>query len=224
MNSIASFFKETGTLKTFRAKTPILFQGEIPRDLFIVLDGIVRAYTITSSGEERVIGLYGKGSAFPLSWAIGEASTTLYYYEAVADSRVISVRKADFKETIVSNNEAAQALLSLVGHDYTSAQLRITGLTQSRTVEKLAYTFYYLMFRFGLERPNDNVLINMKLNQTLLANLIGQTREGTARNLKVLTEQGVVSYEGSSYTVNQPKLMGMLGEDSFRELVEATER
>lgn len=222
MNSFASYFKAHGTLKTFRAKAPLVFQGEVPRHVFVVLDGIVRAYTITSSGEERIIGLYGKGEVFPLSWALDEAPNALYYYEAMSDARVLAIKKSDFSAGIEENHEAATHLLKLVAHEYTSAQLRITGLTQSRTLEKLAYTFYYLMFRYGLDRGNDTMLINLKLNQTLLANLIGQTREGTARNLKVLVEHGAVSYQGSSYTVHRDKLIALLGEDNFRELVKTT--
>lgn len=222
MNSFASYFKDVGTLKTFRAKAPLAFQGEVPRDIFIVLDGIVRAYTITSSGEERIIGLYGKGNLFPLSWALDQAPNALYYYEAMSDARVLAVKKADFKTIVQADHEAAKQLLGMVAHEYTSAQLRITGLTQSRTLEKLAYTFYYLMFGYGLDRENDTVLINLKLNQTLLASLMGQTREGTARNLKVLVEHGAISYEGSSYTVHRDKLINMLGEDNFRELVESS--
>ncbi len=201
----------------FRAKAPILFQGEIPRHAFVVLDGMVRAYTITSNGEERIIALYGKGDVFPLSWAIGEATSALFYYEALSDVRVLAVTKSDFESVLADSPETTSALLALLGHEYTGLMLRITSLTQSRTLDKLAYTFYFLMMRHGLSRGEDYV-INLKINQTMLAALIGQTREGAARNLKALVEKGVISYSGSNYTVHKKALFNLLGEDSFREL------
>ena len=52
----------------------------------------------------------------------------------------------------------------------------------------------------------------------MLAGLIGQTRESTAKNLKLLKDAGVVDYTSSTYTVNKARLEAYLGEDAFRNL------
>lgn len=96
--------------------------------------------------------------------------------------------------------------------------LRIISLTQSRTLDKLAYSFYYLAHRFGIERENGETVINIKLSQIMLASMIGQTREGTARNIKELVTMGIISYTGSTYTVYTTRLLALLGEESFRDL------
>ena len=64
MATLASLLSSHGTVRTYRAKAPIAFQGEIPREAFLVLDGAVRSYTINASGEERIMSIYGKGSIF----------------------------------------------------------------------------------------------------------------------------------------------------------------
>lgn len=218
MPSLQSLLKDVGTMRKFHSKSPVIFQGEIPREVYIVLDGIVRAYAITGNGEERVVGLYGKGDVFPLSWTIGTAGSALFYYSAVSESRVLAVKKHDFDNLLTSNPGAVNSLLDLLGREYTGLMFRITSLVQSKTLEKLAYTLYYLSLRYGIARGNDMHLINFSLNQTMLANLIGQTREGTARNLKQLVEKEIVNYSGSDYTVNHKRLLDFLGEDSMRDL------
>lgn len=217
MSSITSLLSERGMIRTFRRGAPILFQGEIPRNVYIVANGLVRAYNITSGGDERTIALYGKGDAFPLSFAIGQANSALFYYEALSDSRILVVSKADFDETLDRNPDAARSMVDLLGREYTSLMLRVTAMSQSRTIEKLAYTFYYLSTRYGLAR-GDWHLIDIKLNQLMLGDLIGQTREGTARNLKTLVERGLIKYKGSSYSIQREKLIAFLGEDAFRDI------
>ena len=219
MATLASLLAQTGVVRTYRAKSPIAFQGEIPREAFIVLDGAVRSYTINASGEERIMSIYGKGSVFPLAWVLGNATNALFYYDALSDCRVLAIKKKDFDEARAGSLEITEALLEATSHEFTGLTLRITGLGQSRTIDKLAYTFYYLAFRYGLKRDGERYLINLKLTQSMLASLIGQTREGTARNLKTLVSDGIVSYKGTSYTVDRDKLVAFLGEDNFRQVI-----
>ncbi|HTK39380.1 MAG TPA: Crp/Fnr family transcriptional regulator [Patescibacteria group bacterium] len=218
--SLASLLKEHGQMRTYRHGTSVLLQGEIPRHVYVVLDGLVRAYTISSSGEERYVGLYGKGDVFPLSFAIGEATSALFYYEAVSDTRALCVDKPSFDNALLTNHDAATSLLAHVGREYTTLTLRLTALAQARTIEKLAYTFYFLVFRYGIEREKGWYVIDIKLTQSMLGSLIGQTREGTARNLKQLVRAGVVQYKGSLYSVHREKLISFLGEDAFRDIAQ----
>lgn len=196
----------------------VLFQGEIPRKAMIVRDGVIRAYTITSGGEERVVALYSKGDILPLTWVLGETSNSLFYYDAVTEARLMTFTKADFHGAINQNPEALQSVLRFVGTQYTALLLRITGLEQSRAIEKIGFTLYYLLFRYGTEKQPGVYVINMKLSQLMISNLVGLTRESSTKNLKVLKDKGIIDYTSSTYTVNKLKLEQFLGEDSFRDL------
>lgn len=218
MEALIQQLRSQGTMRVIKKGGNVFFQGEIPRKAMIVRDGIIRAYTITSGGEERVVTLYGRGDVFPLSWLLGETSNTLFYYDAVSETRLMSVSKEDFMHAITSNPAAMSAVLGFVGNQYTSLLLRITGLEQSRAVEKIGFTLYYLLFRYGIEKKPGHYTINMKLSQLMIANLVGLTRESSTKNLKVLKDKGIISYSSSMYTVNKHKLEQFLGEDSFRDI------
>jgi len=196
----------------------VLFQGEVPRRAMIVRDGVVRAYTITSTGEERVVALYGKGDIFPLTWILGETTNTLFYYDAITETRLMTFTKDDLTKVLDKNGEASRALMRFVGNQYTAMLLRITGLEQSRAVEKIGFTLYYLLFRYGVEKKPGVYTISIKLSQLMISNLVGLTRESSTKNLKVLKDKGVIDYSSSTYTINKQKLEQFLGEDSFRDL------
>lgn len=196
----------------------ILFQGEIPRKAYIVREGVVRAYTITSSGEERIVAFYSKGDILPLSWLFGETSNSLFYYDAVSDVRLLTVAKDDFLNVVMNDTAILGSMMTFLSNQYTALLLRITGLEQSRAVEKIGFTLYYLLFRYGIEKSPGIHAVNIKLSQLMIANLVGLTRESTTKNLKLLKDKGVIDYDHSTYTINKAKLENFLGEDSFRDL------
>ncbi len=218
MDALIQQLRPRGTMRVVKKGANILFQGEVPRKAMIVRDGVIRAYTITSGGEERVVALFGRGDVFPLTWVLGETTNTLFYYDAVSEARLMSVSREDFMDAILKNPSAMAALLSFVGNQYTALLLRITGLEQSRAVEKIGFTLYYLLFRYGIEKKPGLYTINMKLSQLMIANLVGLTRESSTKNLKILKDKGIISYSSSMYTVNKQKLENFLGEDSFRDI------
>jgi len=218
METFLKQIKPHSTLRVFKKGSNVFFQGEVPRKAMIVRDGIIRAYTITSSGEERIVALYGKNDILPLSWVLGETSNTLFYYDALTESRVLAVSKTDFDEVVNSSPEMLRILLSFVGNSYTAMLLRITGLEQSRAIEKIGFTLYYLLFRYGIETKPGVFTIDIKMSQNVIASLVGLTRESTTKNLKLLKEKQVISYTSSTYTINKQRLESFLGEDSFRDL------
>ncbi len=217
MENLIQQLRPNSTMRVVKKGANVLFQGEIPRRAMIVRDGFIRAYTITSSGDERVVAIYGKGDILPLSWILGETTNALFYYDAITETRLMTFSKEDF-HTALEDPQSMRAVLHFVGNQYTALLLRITGLEQSRAVEKIGFTLYYLLFRYGVEKSPGIYTIELKLSQLMISNLVGLTRESSTKNLKTLKEKGVISYVSSTYTIDKLKLEQFLGEDSFRDL------
>lgn len=218
MKQLLSQLRAVGTSTIYRKGSSLFFQGEIPRYAVVILDGVVKAYTISREGEETIVHLFGKGFILPNAWLHGEAPNALFNYEAVNDVRALRIKREDLDQIISSDPASLKEYLDITIHNQSSMLLRITGLAQSRATEKICYTLYYLSFRYGIDRGNGNFVIDLKITQSMLAGLIGQTRESTAKNLKLLKDAGVVDYTSSTYTVNKPRLEAYLGEDAFRNM------
>lgn len=207
-----------GNIRLFKKGSTLLFQGEIPQRAFVILDGFVKMYSINSEGEEMVVAFFCKGDIIPLPWLFGTTNNTLFYYDSLTDVRVLAISKDSFHKQLQSKPEHLNALLEFQNRQYTSLLLRITGLEQSRAVEKVAFTLYYLLFRYGVEKSPGMYFVDIKLSQSAVANLVGITRESTTRNLIILKDKGIITYQNSKYTINKAKLENFIGEDSFREL------
>lgn len=218
MKQFAKRLREVGVPRLYRRQSNLLFQGEVPRDAIVVLDGIVKVYSISPDGDEIIVDMFGRGAVLPASWINGQSQTSLLNYQAANDVRTIEVTKDKFHEILNESTEFQNEYIDELTKIQVSLLLRVTGLCQPRSVEKICYTLYHLLFRYGLERDNGNYEIDLKLTQHTIASLIGQTRESTAKNLKLLKAVGIIDYTSSTYTVNKPKLEAYLGEDSFQTL------
>lgn len=221
MKELGSTLEKLGTLRFIKKGTILLYQSEIPRHALVVKTGLVRAYAITNSGEERTISLHDNGDVVPLSWVFGETSSSLFYYDALSDSEIIAVPKTALVEATAKNPGLMSEILKLTMNEYTSLLLRITALEQSSAAEKIALTMYYLLFRHGKEIAPDTYSIHIKMTQSMIASLVGLTRESTAVNLKLLKKKGIVTYSNFSYTVNKVQLERFVGEDSFKNALES---
>ena len=209
-----------GTPRSFKPKTPIIYQGEAPRNGYYITSGLVKAYTLQDNGEEQIVAFLGPGDFFPLSWLFEKTSSSIYYYETLENCHAISVTRQDIKDYIWKNTEVKDALLDRMIEDQTAYLMRITALEQSRAVEKILFTLYYLMYQFGAptEIP-DEFIIETKLTHATIAALVGLTRETTATELNKLKKKEVLSYSKKQYRINKTKLERTVGEDGFTELM-----
>jgi CRP-like cAMP-binding protein len=220
MQSPTEKIKPYSHVRAYKKGTNIFFQGEAPRRGVMVSEGIVRSYTITTSGEERTVAFFTKDDILPLSWLMGTTTTSLFYYEAVSDVRTLQFSREDFIEQILNNREALYAMYDTLSKDHTAAMLRINGLAQSRAEEKVAFTLYYLMFRYGVkDAKHDYHTITVPLRHTMIAGLVGLSRESTTKILGSLQKQGIINYDRSTYRIHKELLESHIGEDAFRDII-----
>ena len=163
--------------------------------------------------------LHTRGDIFPVSWVYGETKNTLFYYEAGSDVELACISKNNLASTIAASPELTAKVLRFVVNDHTALLMRITALEQSNAADKIALTLYYLLIRHGVERKPGLFTIDIKMTQSMIASLVGLTRESTAINIAKLKKRGVITYSNFIYVVNRTNLEKLIGEDSFKDVL-----
>lgn len=197
----------------------ILRQHEIPPAAYVIKEGIVKTYNITTEGDEKPISFDVKGEIFPVSWIFSKTETTLYYYEAFTDCELYVVSKELYSEFMRKNPEVSYMVLGKFIGNHVGYMLQVHALEQSKASSKLLYTLYYLCVRFGKQGTQGQVAISLPLTQQELANFMGLTRETTAIELKKLERRGIVTYQRASYSVDAKKLNDLLDEEYDHDLM-----
>lgn len=201
-------------LRKFRKNQTLLFQGEVPTYAYFIKTGIVKAYNITSNGDEQIIALNSAGDIVPESWILGEAPVAYYFYEAFVDCEVYIIPRTDLSKMIEEDNELTRMMLRRFIRLYTGSRMHINALEQPKSRDKLIHLLYYLMTRFG--EPNGRLTkVNLRLTHQTLANMIGVTRETIAVELSQLRKEKVVSYRQQTYSINKNKLIEIRNEEEL---------
>ncbi len=219
MGDILNKIRAQGTVRSFKKRSILLYQGEAPRMAYVLKSGVIKLYTINNAGEEQIAAFHARQDIFPSSWIFGKSSTTLYYFEALTDCEVLTLpREALYKE-LVESPELLASTLDYFVTNYTGLLMRVTALEQSRAREKIMFTLYYLLFRYGRLNKAGRYVIELGLTHSIIASLVGLTRETTTTELSKLKRQKVLDYNLHNYIVNKQKLERMLGEDSFQDVL-----
>ncbi len=205
--------------RRIKAGTLIFHQGESPESAAILKSGIVKVYNLTSSGEEQLINFQLPSEVFPTPWVFGKTPVVLYFYQALTDCEIYMFDREEFLNFIYANNLILRVFLDYYVNNYIASVMRITALEQPRAKEKIMYTIYYLIQRYGKRLRKNQIQIRIKLTHQDIANLVGLTRETTAVEMSKLKKLGVISYVRQKYVVDESKLFEIIGDDHFKALV-----
>jgi CRP-like cAMP-binding protein len=218
MSSLATLSLSKSTKRTIKKRTILLYQGEIPRQGYIVQKGVIKVYRLSRSGDEQIIGFRMPGDIFPETWLFEKTSSALYYYEAMEDCEVLTAERSVIREHIRDNPEIERSLLDYFINSHTSQLLQITALEQSRAADKLLLMLYYLLFHYARQTTPGEYELRFHLTHTTLGNLTGLTRETTSVELGKLRRKGVISYSGASFTIHKGELERYLAQESFSDV------
>jgi CRP/FNR family transcriptional regulator, cyclic AMP receptor protein len=218
MENIAQLLPTQSTKRSVKKRSILIYQGEIPRQAYIVLSGVFKAYRLGNFGEEQIVGFRTKGDMFPETWIFSKTSSALYYYEALEDSEVLTVEKPVLLDLIESHPDIKQNVFEYVVNSYTGLLMQITALEQSRAAEKLLLMMYYLMFRYGKETSPGVYHVDLRLTHTTLGSLMGLTRETTTMELGRLKRRQIVTYDSKGFIIYRRELERRLGDESFSSL------
>jgi len=198
----------------------IIFQGEAPRNAYIIKTGIVKAYNLSIHGDEKPINFYLELDSFPGTWIYSKVPSAIYYYEAVSNDCVLYLVPRDrYLELIRSDKDIVLAELDRYVKEELNLSMQLNALQHSRANEKLMYTLHYLSINYGQKMDEFTRSIDLHLTHQDFANLTGLTRETAATELNKLKHLKVIDYgKNKPYIVNLSRLQSILNDQYISEL------
>src|SRR3954468_1232395 len=125
--SIDAHFDE-GTSKRY-LKSEIIVQGdEEPSGVFFILEGYVKAYSISQLGQQNLLLIQGEHEILPLPWALDGPQKVGIFYEAISDVTVKRTSKAELRVSMGSNHWLAEQILRQLVDAFTVYAQRIQNL------------------------------------------------------------------------------------------------
>jgi len=213
-------YLERHPTRTFKKGEIIIFQGEAPRNAYVVKEGVVKAYNLSVGGDEKPVAFYSQDAAFPGPWLYGKVSNAVYYYEVFsAEATVYMIGREEYLTFLKGRPELLYQELERYVVDQLGTSMRLNALQHSRASDKLLYTLHYLALNHGEVVEPGLIQISLDLTHQDFANLTGLTRETAATELNKLKRQGVITYgKQKPYRLNLTRLMQLLNDQYIADM------
>ncbi|MEE8413584.1 MAG: Crp/Fnr family transcriptional regulator [Dehalococcoidales bacterium] len=183
--------------RNFMSNEFIFWEGDSPDWFFIVAEGKIKALKYSSSGKEFIIAFFGPGETFG-EVAIFEDKPYPTSAQAVAETRVLAIKKDDFLSFFSERPQVALKIINILGERLRDAQNRLKDFAGGRVQQRLTSILLMLSLKMGPTLP---------FTRQEIADMAGTTTETTIRIMSQLKDRGIIrSTRGKVIIINTEKL------------------
>lgn len=212
MNSFRQFLAQYPA-QSFKKGETILLKGDRPTAMYVIESGLVKVYTITNGGDERLVTIAREEEDFPVGFALGLVDRAQYFYEAFSTCRIRLVSPEAYLQYVLSDPEVMKNRLTRLTVLLLATHARVNALEQSKAGDKIAETLLYMADQFGTALRAPTARFKLKVTQQEIANSLGLTRETTNIELKKLEVKKLISHSRKNYVLYMEQLKSYLGKD-----------
>jgi CRP-like cAMP-binding protein len=184
------------------AKDEIIFrQGDTGRELYIILKGKVRIFKISPSGDETSINIFSDSDL------IGELATIddqprSATAVAIVPSVLLVMTQATFLQHMRTMPDLALAMTKLLASKVRWTAAYAETVAQYDAAGRLLHILLLYNEQFGEElEAGIRYKLDLALNQTDLASLVGARREWVNRLLRDWRKRGLIAYDAGKITI-----------------------
>jgi CRP/FNR family transcriptional regulator len=136
----------------FEAGSFIFWEGQAPEWLFVLVDGRVKVIKHSPSGKEFIVAFFGAGEMFG-EVAVFQEQPYPATAQAVEETRVLGIRRADLLGFLAQNPKVALRIISVLGSRLRDAQNRLKDLAIEHADQRIARMLVMLSARLGTTLP-----------------------------------------------------------------------
>lgn len=188
-------------LRRVAAKEVIFYKADPGRQMSALLSGRVKLSTVSADGKEMVFGILGRGEIFgEISLLDGEERTATV--TAIEPTELLIIERRDFIAFLERQPKVAIQLLGTL-----ALRLRLTNELFEDTIfrnlpARLAKRLLILAESCG-EEMTDGTLIDLKLSQQEIGNMIGTSRESVNKQMRAWEQEGLIKFRRGYVTIMQ---------------------
>ena len=181
--------------KHYNKGQTIFSEGDETTGLFVVIDGRIKIYKVSSEGKEQILHIFEAGQSF------GEVTVFTGQQlpanaQTLAKSRLLLFPRSAIVDLVTANPSLALNLLAIMSKKLRQFAAQIENLSLKEIPARLASYLIYLAEEQG---SGDAVTLNVSKGQ--LASLLGTIPETLSRIFAKLSAQNLIRVEGPKITL-----------------------
>lgn len=170
----------------------ILYEGDVPSDLYIIKSGVIKVHDIDNHGNEKILHIIKAPAMFPMVFFLGGSDQTKSFYTTITDAEVYVLPKSIVKEKMQANSELAIHVMHWFSREIHEVMVRLSSLEKTNTRDKLIAALKFLGVHHAIELKDKWRRVEFPVSHQLLADMIGVTRESTTMIMKELHNEKII--------------------------------
>lgn len=170
--------------------------------VYFVIEGLTSLYKINSLGERKVIFTLGKGKM--LNEVILNGMPASIYCDVIQDAKILAFPKKRFWALMEQDNRLMRQVYDSMALKTRRLYRQLKNTTNAmRGDKRIAAKLWKLSYDHG-KKTEEGIRIDLEISITYLADMLGSKRETVSRQVKTLTEMGLVKYEKNHFIIPDP--------------------
>lgn len=184
-----------GRIRKYTKDTVILFQGDIYKDLLVVLDGVVSSEISNTSGKRVKLENFHRSSAIAPGIIFSIDNTLPVTIMADSDCSLLSISKDTIISILQSNRTCLINYLGILGDKVNILAEKIRMFQFNSIQQKIAS---YLLNLYN-NQESDNLIIPYTRED--LADFFGVARPSLSRELSRMSDAGIIAIDGKKIQI-----------------------
>src|SRR5919106_2598326 len=181
------------TTMSFCTPGQVLLSPDDPAErIHIVKKGKVRVYRVTADGKQLTLDIYDRGTILGDMRMLGQDRLPEAYVEAVEAGVICTISPDELRRLIERYPAIGVNVISHLANRLQEAERELEAMAYQRVGQRLAGKLIDLAQRFGVKTVRGT-MIEARLTQQELAEMIGTTRETLAHTIGEFRRQGLLT-------------------------------
>lgn len=173
----------------------IFNEGDEGDGFYIVSDGKVKIFKVSSEGKEQILHIFGPGEPFGEAPVFSGRSFPAMA-QAIAKSRLLFFPRKAFVELITDNPSLSLNMLAVLSMRLRQFAFQIENLSLKEVPGRLAA---YLVYLSGEQNNRETVTLTISKGQ--LASLLGTIPETLSRIFAKMTDRNMIRVNGKNISL-----------------------
>lgn len=188
-----------GEPKIFETNTILVRQGERPRCCYVIKSGMIVAHEYTEEGEERVYHINEANSVL-LEEDLLFGWESQVEFKVIRKAEVICIKRETLLKAIREDPEVAMDIIQSVSTKFIASMEQLRYINHHSAEWRVCDLLLIYADFYGV--PYDGkILIQEKISQQVMSNLLGINRITTVRALKNLKDMGLIEQINGLYCI-----------------------
>ena len=189
----------------------ILSPDDPPDRIHIIKKGRVRVYRMTPDGKQLTLDIHEKGTILGDMELLGQDRLPEAYAEAIDEGVICTITPDELRKLIERYPTIGVNIIRHLSRRLQAAEREIEAMAYQRVDQRLARKLIDLGQRFGV-KTERGTLIEARLTQQELAEMIGTTRETLAHTLADFRRRGLLDTAHHQVVIRDAELLAEVAE------------